>query len=161
MAIAYIALGANLGDPASTLRAAFAALDCVPDSRLLARSALYLSAPVGLTGQPDFVNAAARIETTLAPAALLDALFAIEQQFGRLRGERNGPRTLDLDLLLYDDLVLDTETLTIPHPGIAEREFVLYPLAEIAPDLHVPSRGPLRELVRNCPRRGLTVIAHD
>lgn len=143
MAIAYIALGANLGDPASTLRAAFSALDALPDSRLLARSALYLSAPVGLTGQPDFVNAAAHIETTLPPEALLDALFAIEQQFGRLRGERNGPRTLDLDLLLYDQQVISTPRLTLPHPRLHLRAFVLLPLADLDPALRIPGRGTL------------------
>ncbi|WP_374328868.1 2-amino-4-hydroxy-6-hydroxymethyldihydropteridine diphosphokinase [Azonexus sp.] len=143
MAIAYIALGANLGDPASTLRTAFAALAELPDSRLLARSALYLSAPVGLTGQPDFVNAAAHIETTLPPEALLDALFAIEQQFGRLRGERNGPRTLDLDLLLYDQQVISTPRLTLPHPRLHLRAFVLLPLADLDPALRIPGRGTL------------------
>jgi 2-amino-4-hydroxy-6-hydroxymethyldihydropteridine diphosphokinase len=143
MAIAYIALGANLGDPASTLRTAFAALAELPDSRLLARSALYLSAPVGLTGQPDFVNAAAGVETTLAPADLLDALFAIEQQFGRLRGERNGPRTLDLDLLLYDQQVISTPRLTLPHPRLHLRAFVLLPLADLDPALRIPGRGTL------------------
>lgn len=143
MAIAYIALGANLGDPASTLRAAFSALDALPDSRLLARSALYLSAPVGLAGQPDFVNAAARIETTLAPEVLLDALLAIEQQFGRIRGERNGPRTLDLDLLLYDQQVIATPRLTLPHPRLHQRAFVLLPLADLDHALSIPGRGTL------------------
>lgn len=141
MSLACIALGANLGDPASTLRAAFAALADLPDSRLLARSALYLSAPVGLSGQPDFVNAAARIETSLSPEALLDALLAIEQQFGRMRGERNGPRTLDLDLLLYDDRVISTPRLTVPHPRLHLRAFVLLPLADLDPDLPLPGRG--------------------
>jgi len=141
MSLACIALGANLGDPASTLRAAFAALAELPDSRLLARSALYLSAPVGLSGQPDFVNAAARIETSLSPEALLDALLAIEQQFGRMRGERNGPRTLDLDLLLYDDQVISTPRLTVPHPRLHLRAFVLLPLADLDPDLPLPGRG--------------------
>lgn len=141
MSLACIALGANLGDPASTLRAAFAALAELPDSRLLARSALYLSAPVGLSGQPDFVNAAARIETSLSPEGLLDALLAIEQQFGRMRGERNGPRTLDLDLLLYDDRVISTPRLTVPHPRLHLRAFALLPLADLDPDLPLPGRG--------------------
>ncbi|QXP84480.1 2-amino-4-hydroxy-6-hydroxymethyldihydropteridine diphosphokinase [Methylococcus sp. Mc7] len=159
---AYIGLGGNLGDAAETVRTARRAIGTAPGVRELAFSSLYRSAPMGPSGQPDYVNAVMAVATTLAPPELLQALQRIEQTHGRVRtGERWGPRTLDLDLLLYDDLVLDTETLTIPHPGIAEREFVLYPLAEIAPDLHVPSRGPLRELVRNCPRRGLTVIAHD
>ncbi len=143
MSQAFIALGANLGDPAATIRAAFEALDSLPDSRLLASSALYRTAPVGITEQPEFVNAAARIETGLAPEALLDALLDIEHRFGRIRAERNGPRTLDLDVLLYDDLVLDSPRLTLPHPRLHLRAFVLYPLADLAPDLALPGRGSL------------------
>ena len=143
MSLAYIALGANLGDPAATVNAAFAALDQLPQSRLLATSALYRTAPVGIAEQPEFVNAAALIETTLAPEALLDALLAIEQAFGRVRAERNGPRTLDLDILLYDDLTLATPRLTLPHPRLHLRAFVLQPLADLAPDLAIPGRGSL------------------
>lgn len=143
MSLAYIALGANLGDPAATVNAAFAALDQLPQSRLLAKSALYRTAPVGIAEQPEFVNAAALIETTLAPEALLDALLAIEQAFGRVRAERNGPRTLDLDILLYDDLTLATPRLTLPHPRLHLRAFVLQPLADLAPDLAIPGRGSL------------------
>lgn len=143
MSLAYIALGANLGDPAATVNAAFAALDQLPQSRLLATSALYRTAPVGIADQPEFVNAAALIDTTLAPEALLDALLGIEQAFGRVRAERNGPRTLDLDLLLYDDLMLATPRLTLPHPRLHLRAFVLQPLADLAPDLAIPGRGRL------------------
>lgn len=143
MSLAYIALGANLGDPAATVNAAFAALDQLPQSRLLATSALYRTAPVGIADQPEFVNAAALIDTTLAPEALLDALLAIEQAFGRVRAERNGPRTLDLDILLYDDLTLATPRLTLPHPRLHLRAFVLQPLADLAPDLAIPGRGSL------------------
>ncbi|OMG51790.1 2-amino-4-hydroxy-6-hydroxymethyldihydropteridine diphosphokinase [Azonexus hydrophilus] len=143
MSLAYIALGANLGDPAATVNAAFAALDQLPQSRLLATSALYRTAPVGIAEQPEFVNAAALIDTTLAPEALLDALLAIEQAFGRVRAERNGPRTLDLDILLYDDLTLATPRLTLPHPRLHLRAFVLQPLADLAPDLAIPGRGSL------------------
>jgi len=143
MSLAYIALGANLGDPAATVNAAFAALDQLPQSRLLAKSALYRTAPVGIAEQPEFVNAAALIDTTLAPEALLDALLAIEQAFGRVRAERNGPRTLDLDILLYDDLTLATPRLTLPHPRLHLRAFVLQPLADLAPDLAIPGRGSL------------------
>jgi 2-amino-4-hydroxy-6-hydroxymethyldihydropteridine diphosphokinase len=157
---AYIGLGGNLGDAAETVRVARRAIAAAPGVRELACSSLYRSAPMGPSDQPDYVNAVMAVATTLAPLELLHALQRIEQSHGRVRtGERWGPRTLDLDLLLYDDLVLDTEVLTLPHPGIAEREFVLYPLAEIAPDLHIPERGPLRELVRNCPLRRLAVIA--
>ncbi|AAU91634.1 2-amino-4-hydroxy-6-hydroxymethyldihydropteridine diphosphokinase [Methylococcus capsulatus] len=159
---AYIGLGGNLGNAAETVRTARRAIGAIPGVRELAFSSLYRSAPMGPSDQPDYVNAVMAVATSLAPQALLHALQRIERIHGRVRtGERWGPRTLDLDLLLYDDLVLDTETLRLPHPGIAEREFVLYPLAEIAPDLDIPDRGPLRELVRNCPLRGLSVIAHD
>jgi len=144
-AIAYLALGANLGDPVATVDSAFAAISRLPQSTLLARSALYRTAPVGLADQPEFINAAARIETRLAPEALLDALLAIEQDFGRIRSLRNGPRTLDLDLLLYDDLVLDTPRLSLPHPRLHLRAFVLQPLADVVPtpDFPLPGRGTL------------------
>ena len=141
MNTAYVALGANLGDPASTLRAAFGALANLPDSRIVRSSSLYRTAPLGLTEQPDFINAVAALETLLAPEALLDALLDLESRFGRLRGERNGPRSLDLDLLLYNDQFLDLPRLTLPHPRLHLRAFVLYPLAEIAPDLRLPGRG--------------------
>ncbi len=143
MSLAYIALGANLGDPAATVKAAFNALAELPKTRLFATSALYRSAPVGITGQPEFVNAVASIETTLDPEALLDALLAIEQQFGRVRAEKNGPRTLDLDILLYGEQIIDTARLTLPHPRLHLRAFVLYPLADLAPMLDLPGRGLL------------------
>lgn len=125
----------------------------------MACSSLYRSAPLGPANQPDYVNAVMAVETALAPLALLDALQALETAFGRVRhGERWGPRTLDLDILLYGSEILATDRLTVPHPGLAEREFVLYPLQEIAPDLNIPGLGPLADLVRRCPRRGLSVI---
>ena len=134
MNTAFIALGANLGDPAATVKAAFAALANLPDSRIVHCSSLYRTAPVGITEQPEFVNAVAQLETDLAPEALLDALLEIEQRFGRIRAERNGPRTLDVDILLFGDLVLQTPELTIPHPRMHERRFVLAPLADLAPE---------------------------
>jgi 2-amino-4-hydroxy-6-hydroxymethyldihydropteridine diphosphokinase len=143
MNTAYVALGANLGDPKATVLAAFAALANLPESRLARCSSLYRTAPVGILSQPDFVNAVALLETTLAPEALLDALLDIEARFGRIRRERNGPRTLDLDLLLYDDIELDLPRLTLPHPRLHLRAFVLLPLAEVAPDLVIPRRGSL------------------
>ena len=144
MATAYLALGANLGDPAATVNAAFAALADLPQTRVAATSALYRTAPVGITEQPEFINAAARVETELSPLALLDALLAIEQQFGRVRLLQNGPRTLDLDVLLYEGQVIDTPRLTLPHPRMHLRAFVLYPLADVAPaDLPLPGRGTL------------------
>ena len=141
MNTAYVALGANLGDPKATVLAAFAALANLPESRVARCSSLYRTAPVGILSQPDFVNAVAVLETTLAPEALLDALLDIEARFGRIRRERNGPRTLDLDLLLYDDIELDLPRLTLPHPRLHLRAFVLLPLAEVAPDLAIPRRG--------------------
>jgi len=141
MNTAFVALGANLGDPAATVKAAFAALANLPESRIVHCSSLYRTAPVGIIEQPEFVNAVAQLETDLAPEALLDALLDIEQRFGRIRAERNGPRTLDLDLLLYGDQFVSLPHLTLPHPRLHLRAFVLYPLAEIAPDLKIPGRG--------------------
>ncbi len=141
MSTAYVALGANIGEPARTVRAAFDALAGLAGVRLAAASSLYRTAPVGLTDQPDFINAVACLETDLAPEALLAALFAVEARFGRRRGAKNGPRSLDLDLLLYDDRVLHVPGLTLPHPRLHLRAFVLAPLAEIAPGLALPGRG--------------------
>ncbi|HSG22453.1 MAG TPA: 2-amino-4-hydroxy-6-hydroxymethyldihydropteridine diphosphokinase [Azonexus sp.] len=143
MNIAYVALGANLGDPISTIRAAFGALANLPESRVVRCSSLYRTAPVGNTEQPEFINAVAALETTLAPEALLDALLDIETRFGRIRAEKDGPRTLDLDLLLYNYQQLDLPRLTLPHPRLHLRAFVLHPLAELAPDLRLPGRGTL------------------
>jgi len=158
-ATAYIALGANLDDPAAQVRAGFAALAALPQTRLTARSALYRSAPVGYAEQPDFVNAVAAVETGLAPRALLDALLAVERAHGRVRAMPNGPRTLDLDLLLYGDLQLREPGLTIPHPRMHERAFVLVPLAEIAPACVVPGRGAVAELLRAIDAAGVTKLA--
>ena len=141
MNIAYVALGANLGDPATTVRAALGALANLPESRVVRSSSLYRTKPVGIADQPEFVNAVAQLETTLRPEALLDALLDVEQRFGRIRAEKNGPRTLDLDLLLYDDQFLELPRLTLPHPRLHLRAFVLQPLAEIAPNLIIPGRG--------------------
>lgn len=141
MNTAYVALGANLGDPAATILAAFAALANLPESRVVHSSSLYRTAPVGITNQPEFINAVAELETSLAPEALLDALFDIEERFGRIRAEKNGPRTLDLDLLLYDNQFIELPRLSLPHPRLHLRAFVLQPLAEIAPNLGIPGRG--------------------
>ena len=139
--LAYVALGANLADPVAQIRAAGAALAELPDSRLLRLSSLYRTAPVGIRGQPDFVNAVAALETRLDPEPLLDALFAVERRFGRHREFRHAPRTLDLDLLLYDQRVLDSERLSLPHPRMHLRAFVIAPLLEIAPLCRIPGRG--------------------
>ncbi|MBL8448812.1 MAG: 2-amino-4-hydroxy-6-hydroxymethyldihydropteridine diphosphokinase [Dechloromonas sp.] len=141
MTRAYVALGANLGDPVAAVQAAFDALAALPRTTLAARSSLYRTAPVGLAAQPDFINAAAALDTECSPLDLLAALLAVEASAGRLRRERNGPRSLDLDLLLHGDTVLATPALTLPHPRLHLRAFVLAPLGEIAPDLVLPGRG--------------------
>ena len=143
MPLAYIALGANLDDPVAQLHAALAALATLPGSQLGNASSLYRTAPVGAPGQPDYINAVAALQTSLHPAALLAALLDIEQRFGRRRDYHNAPRTLDLDLLLYDDDVIDQPGLQVPHPRLHLRAFVVVPLAEIAPDLRLPGRGSL------------------
>jgi len=136
---ACIGLGSNLGEPERQLRQAVAALAALPESRLLAVSSLYRNPPMGPADQPDYLNAVALLETGLAPQALLDALQAIERAQGRLRdGTRWGPRTLDLDLLLYGEHSIDSARLQVPHPGLTARAFVLGPLAEIAPGLALP-----------------------
>lgn len=137
---AFIALGANLEDPAAQVRAALADLTGSGDIALVAASSLYRTAPIGADG-PDYINAVAAVDTLLPPAELLHRLFAVEAHFGRTRSYRNAPRTLDLDLLLYDDQVLDGPELTLPHPRLHLRAFVLVPLAEIAPDQPLPGRG--------------------
>ena len=131
---AWIGLGANLGDRLATLRTALSAMGALPGTRVQGVSSLYGSAPVD-AGGPDYLNAVAQVQTTLAPHALLAQLQAIEQAGGRERPYRNAPRTLDLDILLYGDEVIDTPTLTVPHPRLHERAFVLHPLAELAPGL--------------------------
>jgi len=147
-AIAYVGLGANLGDAAATLRAALAGLAAAPGVLNCRASGCYRSAPVEASG-PDFVNAAARLETTLEPLALLDLLQALEDRHGRLRPYRNAPRTLDLDLLLYGDAVLRHPRLTLPHPRMHRRAFVLAPLLELDPGLVLP-QGPAQALLAAC-----------
>ncbi len=138
---AFVALGANLGDPARTVEAACMALAALPGVALQQRSSLYRTAPVGLQNQPDFINAVVALDTSLEPLALLQALLAVEAEFGRLRRERNGPRSLDLDLLLHGDRELETPELSLPHPRMHLRAFVIVPLCEIAPDVIIPGRG--------------------
>ena len=150
MTRAYIALGANLGEPATTVRAAIAALHDLPHSQLIAASSLYRTAPVGLKNQPDFINAVVSVETQLDAHALLDELFAVEARFGRRRSVPNAPRTLDLDLLLHGDTISNDPGLTLPHPRMHQRAFVLAPLAEIAPALALPGRGAVEALLRRC-----------
>lgn len=150
MTLAYIGLGANLGSPVTTVDAAIAHLDAIPHSTRVATSSRYRTAPVGLRNQPDFINAVAALETQLTPLALLEQLFAIEACFGRQRSVPNAPRTLDLDLLLHGLTVIDTATLTLPHPRMHLRAFVLAPLAEIAPAAMIPGRGDVASLLAAC-----------
>ncbi len=146
---AYVALGSNLGDSQRTLRQAIDALGALPCTAVTARSRFYRTAPWGVREQPDFINAVVRLHTALSPCRLLDALIAIEAAGGRVRdGERWGPRTLDLDLLHMDGVTLDDPRLTLPHPRIGERAFVLAPLADIAPLLGLPGRGRVAELLQ-------------
>ncbi|KDM92698.1 2-amino-4-hydroxy-6-hydroxymethyldihydropteridine diphosphokinase [Photobacterium galatheae] len=155
---AYIAIGSNLNDPVSQARQAMTALRQSPDIQVVAESSLYSSSPMGPQDQPDYINAVVAINTTLAPLALLDLTQQIEQEHGRVRkAERWGPRTLDLDILLYGDLQHHCERLTIPHYGMKVREFVLYPLAEIAPELVLPDGTVLNELLSGVDRNGLCV----
>ncbi len=148
--VSFIGLGSNLGESGDQLAQAFVRLDQLPDTRLLAQSALYRSAPVGYLDQPDFVNAVAKIETTLMPQALLSALLNIERHHGRERAFLNAPRTLDLDVLLYDDLQLHEHGLTVPHPEMHKRAFVLQPLLEIAPDCLIPAVGEAQLAMQQC-----------
>ena len=148
MHIAFIALGSNLADPESKVRQGFAALAELPQAQLVAASSLYRSAALGHADQPDFVNAVAQLSTGLAPQALLAALLAVEQRFGRERSFRNAPRTLDLDLLLYDAQTIDEPGLVVPHPRMHERAFVLAPLARDRPRLRHSRHGARRGLAR-------------
>jgi 2-amino-4-hydroxy-6-hydroxymethyldihydropteridine diphosphokinase len=157
--VAYIGLGSNLQNPASQLQQALQALAAIPACRLLSHSSLYGSAPMGPQDQPDYVNAVAALKTSLTAEQLLDQLQGIENHQGRVRKERWGARTLDLDLLLFGDQIINTERLVVPHVGIAERSFVLYPLQEIAPGLVIPGMGALKDLVKRCPMTGLVKLA--
>lgn len=159
MADVYIALGSNMDSPHSQLDSALEAIAQHPHMQLSGVSSRYQTPPIG-PQQPDFINAAAELSTDLSPLALLDALQAIEQQQNRVRNIHWGPRTLDLDILLYsnvvgDSLVIESERLTIPHPRMAERAFVLVPLADLNPQLALPSGETVAELLANCSQQGI------
>jgi 2-amino-4-hydroxy-6-hydroxymethyldihydropteridine diphosphokinase len=156
--IAHIGLGSNLDDPMRHVRRAFEELTRLPSTRLLARSSLYRTAPVGKLDQPDFVNAVAVLDTKLLPRGLLRELLALEELHGRVRREPNGPRTLDLDLLLLGDRVICEAGLEVPHPRMHQRAFVLLPLAEVSPHAVIPGRGSVLELAAGVADQGVIRI---
>jgi 2-amino-4-hydroxy-6-hydroxymethyldihydropteridine diphosphokinase len=164
MSKAFVALGSNLSGnldcPASQVIRGFQSINNLPKTKLIKQSSLYQSAPVGydavqLKAQPDFINAVAEVSTQLSPENLLDALLNIEKEAGRERPFANAPRELDLDVLLYDDLILHSKKLTLPHPRMHERGFVLLPLAEIVPDLVIPNYGNVVKLAKTYKNQGI------
>ncbi|TKF20670.1 2-amino-4-hydroxy-6-hydroxymethyldihydropteridine diphosphokinase [Vibrio genomosp. F6] len=158
MITTYIAVGSNLTDPVSQANRAIDALRLLPKSELVKASMLYSSTPMGPQDQPDYINAVIEIQTELTPLELLDCTQAIELEQGRVRkDERWGPRTLDLDIILYGNEVIDSERLVVPHYGMKEREFVLYPLAEIAPSLQLPDGERLADLLTVVDQNGLSI----
>lgn len=158
MAIVYVALGANLGDPLQQAENAIAAIEQIPQTSVIKISPFYRSKPLGPQDQPDYLNAVIKIISELSPLALLKALQTIELNLGRVRkANRWGPRTLDLDILLYDNQVIQSEELTIPHYDMYNREFVLYPLFDIAPDLILPNQVPLKILINKVPINNMTL----
>lgn len=158
---AYIGLGSNLGDSTQEILRARDAIAALPSTQYIELSPLYRSIPVGPPGQPDYINAAAKVVTRLCPTDLLKALQAIEDRQLRVRQERWGPRTIDLDILLFDDLVVASTQLTIPHPHMTERNFVLIPLQQLAPDLILPNGESLAKLVEKVGTDGLWSIEED
>jgi 2-amino-4-hydroxy-6-hydroxymethyldihydropteridine diphosphokinase len=152
---AFVSLGANLGEPQRQVQQAFRDLDAIPHTRVVRTSSLYRSEPLGYTTQPRFVNAVAQLETGLPAERLLAELQAIEAAHGRRRSFANAPRTLDLDLLLFGNAVLDIPGLKIPHPRMHERAFVLLPLVEIAVDVAIPGRGSAKAFLDKCENQGV------
>jgi len=156
----YIGIGSNLDHPIEQVQRAIANLQHIPNTRYLKSSALYRSEPMGPSDQPDYINAVSLLETDLLPLALLDVLQSIEASQGRVRKERWGPRTLDLDILLYGEKTIKDDRLTVPHPGLHERSFVLYPLQEINPELVIPGFGSIESLLEKCNPTGLERLEH-
>ncbi len=162
LARAYIGIGSNLAAPIAQVRAAIEALGQLNQSQLIKASPLYRNPPMGPADQPDYVNAVAALDTTLEPLALLSALQALEADAGRQRnGQRWGPRPLDLDILLYADITMTSAQLTLPHPGLPSRAFVLYPLADIHPELDVPGHGPLASLLAQVSAEDLALVDEE
>lgn len=157
---AYVGLGGNVGDVEETMMEALMAIDGLPQTSIRAQSRLYRSPPWGRTDQDDFINAVVELRTRLAPRVLLDYLLEVESRFGRVRGEGDkwGPRTLDLDLLVFGEEILDLPGMHVPHPHLHERAFVLVPLAEIANMLQIPGRGQVGELLASIDSAGIEAI---
>ncbi|HWJ01923.1 MAG TPA: 2-amino-4-hydroxy-6-hydroxymethyldihydropteridine diphosphokinase [Burkholderiales bacterium] len=155
MTAAFIGLGANLGEPQRQVQEAFRELDAIPHTRVVRTSSLYRSAPLGYAEQPSFVNAVAQVETGLPAERLLAELHAIETRHGRSRSFANAPRTLDLDLLLFGNAILDVPGLKVPHPRMHERAFVLLPLVEIAENVAIPGRGTAKAFLDRCGNQGV------
>jgi len=156
----YIGLGSNLNHPTEQIRQARLSLANIRQIKELGFSSLYVSPPMGPADQPDYINAVMRAETDLSPSKLLAVLQGIENDFGRIRHQRWGARVLDLDLLLYGDKTINQSDLTVPHYGLSQRAFVLYPLQDVAPDdLLIPQQGSLKTLVTNCPLNGLEKLS--
>ena len=153
---AYIGIGSNLDNPVAQVLEAVEEMEMIPDTILVARSSLYRGRPMGPEEQPDYVNAVVSLDTLLSADELLGALIAIEDMQGRTRdGEKWGPRIIDLDLLLYGNSTIDTATLTVPHPGMHERDFVIVPLEEVAGNVKIPGRGFLYSLINKCKSHSL------
>jgi 2-amino-4-hydroxy-6-hydroxymethyldihydropteridine diphosphokinase len=148
--VAYVGIGSNLNEPLRQVNDALLELDRIPGSRVLKRSSLYRSAPLGYADQADFINAVGALETALEAEKLLDELLVIEARHGRRRSFANAPRSLDLDLLLFEELELKTGRLTVPHPRMHERAFVLKPLLELSAEISIPGKGSARRLLGNC-----------
>lgn len=152
----FIGLGSNMKEPLNQLKNAAAALRGIAGLDNISFSPVYQTQPMGPADQPDYLNAVAQCETLLSASRLLDQMQLIENRAGRIRDRRWGPRSLDLDLLLYGQQIINTLRLTVPHTGIAERSFVLYPLADLAPSLEIPGKGKLSDLLDRCPQRGIS-----
>ena len=161
MSTVYIGLGSNINGPVQQIESAIKSLNQLPHAKMASLSSLYSSPPMGPSPQPDYVNAVICLQTKLAPVQLLDKLLAIEALQGRKRGIRWGSRSLDLDILMYDQIILNSERLKIPHPGLCERNFVLYPLQEIAPELKIPGRGQIVDCIKECARGELRKLSVD
>lgn len=154
----FIGLGSNLDDPQTQILTAIDDIKKLDNTRLIKQSSLYHSPPMGPQDQPDYVNAVVEVDTGLSPKVLLDNLQKLEQKHGRIKKRHWGERTLDLDILLYSNLMIDDERLKVPHPGLTERAFVVYPLAEIAADITIPGKGDLATIKQHCPLDGLKKV---